>query len=396
MAKRLAIPSQESKLTLVSPYSTYNVPRVQRVTLNTDLPSTDIFEVGNNTQAGTTIDTPNITVSFSVFDVGIRLFAALTGNNPDAYPGGGVDISGFKEVDGIIYIKDPDVNDYIKSGHAKRLQVRDFSFSYTVDGESTEDYTLIGAEKRWFKQDVVVDVFTTGTTTFTLSQTPTQLKNGNYALSVILDNDYLTEVTAAPATGEYRVVGVTLTTGDTRTQRVVAVYQANPAGNNWSYISDAVQPAGVRGRDIKVAISANDILRVQSVNINGNMNVQGVRELGNRNVVGYQKQTPSVDGTITVLDTDTELIDLLVTGSTNSGDTEFELGQSCVGSGLSLKIQLIDPCDSTSPYTVLKTVYIPSITIIGDSYSLTVNQNATQAFNFKSKTGEVYIYSGAF
>jgi hypothetical protein len=396
MAKRLAIPSQESKLSIVSPFDVYHVPRVQRVTLNTDLPSTDIFELGSNTQAGTTVDTPNITLTFSVFDVGIRLFAALTGSDPNAYPGAGVDISAFKEVDGIIYIKDPSVSDYIKSGHAKRLQVRDFSFSYTMDGESTEDYTLIGAEKRWFKNDIIVDKFTVGTTSFTLSQTPIQLKNGNYALSVILDGDYLTEVTGAPSTGEYRVVGTTVTTGDTRTDRVIAVYHANPAGNNWANISDVVQPAGIRGRDIKVAIAANDILRVQSVTINGNMNVQTVRELGNRNVVGYQKQVPSVDGTITVLDTDTELIDLLVTGSTASGDTEFELGQGCVGSGLSLKIQLLDPCDSSSPYTVLKTVFIPSITIIGDSYSLTVNQNATQAFNFKSKTGEVYVISGAY
>jgi len=80
-------------------------------------------------------------------------------------------------------------------------------------GESTEDYTLIGSESRWFKNDVIVDRFTSGTTSFTLSQTPIVLSNGNYGLSVILDGDYLTEVSTAPTTGEYRIVGTTLTTG---------------------------------------------------------------------------------------------------------------------------------------------------------------------------------------
>lgn len=393
MAKRLAIPSEDIQLTVVGAYDELHLPRVQRVTMNTDIPTTDIYELGNNQLAGTAMDTPNITLTFSVFDVGIKSFAVLTGNDPAAYPGAGVDISDLGEVDAILYIKDASLSDYVKSAHAKRLQIRDFAFNYTVDGESTEDYTLVGSEKRWFKKDVVVDRFTTGTTSFTLTQTPIVLKNGNYGLSVVLDGQYLTEVATAPATGEYRIVGTTLTTGDSMVSQCLAVYQADPAGTNWSYISDSTMPAAIRGRDVKVLIVAENISRVQSITINGNLNVQPVREMGNKNIVGYQRQVPTVDGTITVLDTDTELIDLLLTGSINSGDTEFQVGTECVTSGVPLKIRLYDPCDDTS---ILKTVYIPDLALTGDSYTSNVNQNAQQVFNWKSNTAQCVVYSGSY
>jgi len=395
MAKRLAIPSDELKLKIVGSYDSIDVPRVQRLTMNTDVPITDIYELGNNQMAGTALDLPAITLTFSVFDVGIKTFAVLTGKDPAAYPGAGVDISDLQEADAIIYVKDASVSDFVKTAHAKRLQVRDFSFNYSVDGESTEDYTLVGSEKRWFKNDVVVDRFTTGTTSFTLSQTPIQLKNGNDLLTVILNAGYLTEVAGVPATNEYAVTGTTLTTGDERTTQVIAVYHASPAGSNWAYISDTQMPAAIRGKDVKILIAANDILRVQNITINGNLNVQNVREMGNDYIVGYQRQVPTVDGTITVLDTDTELMDLLLNGSINSGDTEFLIGTACMASGIDLKIRLLDPCDDTNA-SVLKTVYVPNVIVAGDSYTSNVNQNAQQTFNWRSNTAQCIVYSGSY
>jgi hypothetical protein len=395
MAKRLAIPSDELKVKIVGPYDSIDVPRVQRITMNTDVPLTDVYELGNNQLAGTSLDIPAITLTFSTFDVGIKTFAVLTGKDPAAYPALGVDISDLQEVDVILYVKDASLTDFVKSAHAKRLQVRDFSFSYSAEGDSTEDYTLVGSEKRWFKNDVIVDRFTVGTTSFTLTQTPIQLKNGFYGLSVTLDGAYLTEVTGAPATGEYRIVGTTLTTGDSMVGQCIAVYHANPAGTNWSYISDATMPAAIRGKDVKVLIAAENISRVTAITINGNLNVQPVREMGNDFIVGYQRQVPTVDGTITVLDTDVELIDLLLNGSINSGDTEFVVGVECVSSGVGLKIRLLDPCDDLNA-TVLKTVYIPQLIITGDSYTSNVNQNAQQVFNWRSNTAQCLVFSGSY
>jgi hypothetical protein len=397
MAKRLAVPSKELQLFIIGPRDSFKASRIQRASLNAEVPTTDVDELGNPTHAGTVKDTPNVTVSFSAFDVGVKVFSALTGTDPDTYPAAGVDISALSEVDVAFFVKDPDVSDYVKSLHGHRLQVRDFTFNYSVDGDSTEDYTAIGSERRYLKYDVIMDKFTTGTTSFTLTQTPIQLKNGNYALSVTLDGEYLTEVSGAPATGEYRVVGTTLTTGDTRTAQVIAVYHADPAGNNWTDVDDDVMPASIRGKDVDISIATNDILRAQSVSINGNLNVQAVKELGNRAVVGYQRQVPTVEGTLTVLDTDNELISLLTDGEIlASGVSEWQPGEGCIDTTLELLIKLQDPCDDTVPYTVLKTVRIPDMTLTTDNFQGQVNQNGTITFNWRSVTGQCLIYSGEY
>lgn len=397
MARRLAIPSKAVELKIVGAKDSLVIPRVQRLSVTADRPSTDIDELGNRLHAGTIEDIPAITVTFQAMDVGIKLFAILTGKDYSAYPASGVSITELKDSDIIVYIKSDTVEDYVKMSHARRCVIRDFTFTYTVDGESTEEYTMIGTQKRWFKNDVYVQKFVTGTTTFTLDYTPVALKSGNKALSVILDGVYLTEkATAGPSTGEYYITGTTLTTGDTRTSQLLVVYQISPqAGNNWVDSTDTTMPAAIRGMDVPVVIGAGGIERVQSVTINGTFNPEAVKEMGNRDILGYQMQIPAVTGTITVLDTDTELIALLTTGQLNpSGVTEFAVSEF-TASGINLIVKLQDPVDKTSPYTVLKTLYMPSISITNEGFTSNVNQNAQQTFDFKSSTGELKIYQGS-
>jgi hypothetical protein len=393
MAKKIAVPSKELQLKIVGPRDSFAASRVQRLTLSSTNPSETKDEIGNRLHVGEVKDIPEVTLTFSAFDVGIKIFAALTGTNPAAYPGAGIDIANLGQIDAILYVKDTDVNDYVKSISGRKLQIRDFTFNYSVDGDSTEDYTAVGSERRYLKYDVVVDKLLVAGTAQTLTQTPIQLKNGNYAISVINGGDYLTEVTGAPATGEYSIIGTALTTGDALSGQVLVVYHANPVGTNWSDISDSLLPVAIKGRDVDVKIKTTGITRVQSVTINGNMNTTPVKELGNREVVGYQSQVPTVEGTITVLDTDTDLVSLLTYGTVGSG-IEWQPGEGCSGVALSLTIELVDPCDDTSAYTVLKTVDVPSITIVGDSYTSNVNTNASQTFNFKSLDAQCIIYSG--
>jgi hypothetical protein len=124
------------------------------------------------------------------------------------------------------------------------------------------------------------------------------------------------------------------------------------------------------------------------------MNVTEVKEMGNRATVGYQRQTPTVNGTISVLDTDTDLIDLLVNGSPSS-DTEYQIGTACPTTGIPLKLELVDPCDLVLPYDVKKTVYVPKIIAVGDAWAANVNQNATWNINWQSLDAVVTIYSGS-
>lgn len=393
MARRIAIPSKDVQVKIVGPTDALTVPRIQRLTMTADRPSTDIDELGNRLHAGTVEDIPAITVTFQAMDVGIKLVSILTGNDYSAFPASGVSLTDIKDIDVIVQIKNDTVEDYVKMAHARRCVVRDFTLTYSVDAESTEEYTVVGTQKRWFKNDVVAEKFSTGTTSFTLASAPVQLKNGDYGISVILDEVYLEEVAAAPSTGEYTISGTSLTTGDSRTSQLIAIYQATPAGTNWSDIADSTMPAAIRGTDMPVLMKAGGIDRVQSVTLNGAYNPEAVREMGNRDIVGYQTQNLTVNGTVTVLDTDTELIALLTTGSINPADTEFAVSEF-TASGISLEVQFQDPADKTSPYTVLKTVYVPQISVTSEGFTSNVNQNAQQTFDIKSFDGDIIIYEG--
>jgi len=392
MARRIAIPSKKLALKIVGPRDAFLASRIQRAEVSSNTPSTDIDELGNPLHAGTVEDIPTVSLPFSAFDTGVKVFSTLTGTDPSAYPGAGVDIGELGTIDAVIYIREDSVATYAKSVHAKKLRIQDFTFSYSVDGEGTEDYTATGTERRYFKYNVVVKKFTTGTTSFDLVDTPVTLKNGDKCLSVILDGDYLEEVASGPAAGEYSVSANTLTTGDSRTAQVIAVFHEASGGDTWSDVSDSTMPAAIQGKDIEIEISANLIPRVQSVTINGNLNVTEIREMGNDKLVGYQSQVPSVEGSFTVLDTDEELIDLLTYGAIGSGNTEFALNEYEDTAELPLEIQLTNPASGTQ---ILKTIYIPTIKIVGDSYTANVNDNAVQVFNFKSTTGACVIYSGA-
>lgn len=393
MARRIAIPSKRLALKIVGPRDAFLASRVQRAEVSSDTPSTDIDELGNPDHAGTVEDIPSVTLPFSAFDTGVKIFSTLTGQDPSsAYPSGGVDIEELGEIDAVIYIRDDDVANYAKSAHARKLRIQDFTFSYSVDGEGTEDYTATGTERRYFKYNVVVEKFDSGTTSFSLSSSPVQLKNGDYCMSVILDGDYLTEVDTADEEGEYSISGTDITTYDTRSNELIAIYHTAGSGDSWTDVSDDTMPAAIQGKDIEIHISANEIPRVQSVTINGDLNVTEVREMGNDKLVGYQSQVPIVDGSLTVLDTDEELIDLLTYGSIGSGETEFGLNEYEDTAEIPLEVKLTNPASGSQ---VLKTVYIPTIKVIGDSYTANVNDNAVQVFNFKSTTGECVIYSGA-
>ena len=399
MARRLAIPFKEIALKVVGAYNVYLVARVQRLDMPTNIPTTDIDELGNPLHAGTTTDIPEVTTTFQLMDVSIKAFAALTGTNPNSYPAVGVDVSNLAEIDIIGVIKDKSLTDYIKSVHLRRCQIDGFTFTYSVDGESTEEYTAVGSKKRWFKNDVVVDVFSGAPVTSpqTLTETPIQLKNGDYAISCIVDGVYFDEVDAAPSTEEYRIVGTTLTFDDSdNPTRVIVVYHANPAGSNWSDVSDATIPAAIRGKDVDIYIGSEDIPRVQSVTIRGTFPNEAIKEMGNRSVVGYVTQVPQITGDITVLDTDTELIALLTTGALAPADTEFDVCEF-TASGIDLEVKILDPEEGCfdAARTTLKTVYIPEITITSEGHTSNVGGNSTQTFSFRSDTGECIVYSGA-
>jgi len=367
------------------------------------MPTTNVQELGNPLLAGQTTDIPEVTATFQAMDVSVKVFATLTGNDPAAYPVNGVSITDLGEVDLIGIVKDKSIADYVKSIHLQKAQVTGFTFTYSVDGESTEEYTVSAAEKRWFKHDIVVRTFSAvASPTAALAYNPPALKNGEYCLSVILDGDYLEEVTGAPASGEYSYNTVTQQVHFSPLgTRLVVVYHVDTGLNNWSDVSDSTIPAAVRGKNVPVRITASGVTtaidRVQSVTIRGTFPNTVVKEMGNLSVVGTVIQVPEVTGDITVLDTDLELIALFATGDIDNADVEY---RSCefTASGISLEVQIQDPTEGcgVGVATVLKAVYIPSLTLTSEGHTTNVGGNASQTFAFKSTDSQCVVYSGAY
>ena len=205
--RRVAIPYKEMALKVVGSAAVYLAARVQRLDMTTNIPTTDIDELGNPQHAGSVTDIPEVSATFQAYDVSIKLFAALTGNSATAYPAAGVDISELTDIDIIGVVKSATASDYIKSVHLRKCRIESFTYTYSVDGESTEEYTAAGSKKRWFKNDVIVDTFTGSPVSSpqTVTETPIVLKNGDYAMSVIVAGEYFEEVSGTPSTNEYEL-----------------------------------------------------------------------------------------------------------------------------------------------------------------------------------------------
>jgi len=393
MSKRIAVPYRHVKLRIVGPAAAFYAHRVQRLDFPTTIPTTTINELGNPLHAGVITDIPECSVTFQVMDVSHRTFSIMTGNNPDIYPAAGVNVGDLSYIDAIGYVREANVAENLKCIHARHLRVTGFTFTYSVDGESTEEYTAEGSEKRYFKYDVVVESGSSYPSSgISLTNTPIDLKNGNTLISLIQDGDWKTEDT------DYSVVddggapgGKAVTLSGNATSSLMIVYHSD-SSMAWSDISDTTVPAAIRGKNIPIQIGTNDMYRIQSVTIRGTFPATRVEEMGNTEVVGYVVDPPEVTGDVTVLDTDNDIVSLLATGTVGGGaESEYGVNEYSERQ-LSLDVIIRDPADNS---TVLKTVYIPNMRITSDGHTTNVGGQTTLTFGFASDTSECKVYEGA-
>jgi hypothetical protein len=361
--------------------------RVQRLDIPTNLPTTTINELGNPQHVCVVTDTPEVTATFQAFDVSHKIFSYMTGTDPGAYPVEGVDVSELNYCDLIAYIKEADVNEHLKCIHARYMRVTDFTYTYSVDAESTEEYTLAGSDKRYFANDVVVDSGNLAAGDLSLTYEPNELKNGNKLISMIVNGEWLEEG------DDYSVSGQTVSVSGATNEYALAVYHTQSGVMAWADISDATVPCAIRGKNIPIEIGTNHMYRVQSVTIRGTFPNAKIMEMGNVSVVGYIADPPDVTGDISVMDTDNEIVSLLTTGNINDADGYGEFGVSEYAERtLQLDIIIKDPADNT---TVVKTVRIPKMRITSDGTTSNVGGQLTQTFAFASADAQCIVFSGS-
>ncbi len=385
MTKRIAIPYKDVKLRIVGPTGEFMASRVQRLDIPVNLPNTVINELGNPGHAGTIVDTPEVTATFQAFDVSHKIFSYLTGTDPTAYPANGVDVSELGYVDLIGYVKEENVAEHLKCLHARYMRITDFTFTYSIDGESTEEYTCAGSEKRYLKYDAWVDKGALAAGVLNLTMEPKTLRNGNKLISCIVDGAWKEEGT------DYSVTGSVLTVSGATTEYCLAVYHTQSGVMAWTDIGDSTIPIAIKGKNIPITIGTEHQYRVQSVTLRGTFPNTKVQEMGSTSILGYIVDPCNVTGDITVLDTDNELVALLSTGA-KAGDAVGEYNPANYGDRtLALEIQIKNPADNV---TIVKTVYIPKMRVTSDGTSSNVGGQLTQTFGFTSDDAQCVVYSG--
>lgn len=393
LAKRARVHSRDLQPQIVAPKAWFAAARVQRFDWPENIPTTAIDEIGRRLHVGTTQEAPDVTVTIEAFDVSHNTFAYMTGYTPGTFPVSGASITELKNIDVVGQIKDAGTNNELEALYVKRAIVTGMDASFGVTQNSTVTYTVGATSKKEFKAPVFVDYFTVSVSGLVLSHVPNWLpRTSGWTIDAY-------ETTAAGTTHfldegvDYNVVGSTATlVGPLNLGGTVWISYASSATTGTFQALDDVAPAAIQGKYVPLTISVSRIPRVQSATIRAAFNAEKIFEMGGLGKpIGYEADIPAVTGDITVLKTDTDLINLLTGQSlTNNagieGDLEYALNT------LPLKIELKDPAN---PARVLVTYYIPSVTFTAESDTSQVNQSMQQTFSWESKTGELIVISGA-
>jgi hypothetical protein len=395
LARRARVHSRDVQLQIATPKGKFAAARVQRLDFPWSASIQNIDELGRKLRVGTTTDIPEVTVTFEAFDVSHNIYSYLTGYTPGTFPASGVSVTEFKNVDLIGQIRDTSSTNIVNAIYVKRGIVTGMDASFGVRDNSTVSYTVGANSKKEFKQPVFYEAFTASgnQATFTLSKTPSYLtRTSGYVINAYQTTALTNGGSYLNAGTDFNVTGSTITLTTTATEN--DIYWFTYCSSNTTTTFDALDttaPAAIQGKYVPLAISVNNIPRVQSASIRASMQSETILEMGGLGQpVGYEIGIPDVTGDISVLKTDNELVSILE-GTGTGASTPIEQDLEFALSTLPLKVQLKDP---SNPTRVVLTYYIPSITISSNGDDSSVNQSMNETFAWSSTTGELFIASG--
>lgn len=398
MARRARVHSRDLQPQVAAPKGLFAAARVQRFEWPMELPTTNIDELGRVLHVGTTTEIPNVTVTLEAFDVGHSTYSFLTGYTPNTFPTSGVSITELKNIDVIGQIRDGTTKAIVNSLYVKRGTITGMDASFGVRDNSTISYTVSSNSKKELKQPIFYETATSvsGGAKMSLQNTPTYLTRTSgytldaYRTSPTGSTNYLDEGT------DYTVAGTVVTfldvggvsSGSANALDRVWVTYSSTASKTFEALDD-VQPAAIQGKYVPVRISVSNIPRVQSATIRVSFPSEEILEMGGLGKpVGYEVGIPEVTGEISVLKTDTELLQILEGVGTSTVESDLEFAKT----DLPLKIELKNP---RNPSQVLLTYYVPQMTITSESDEDSVNQSMNETFAFSSTTGELIVASGS-
>lgn len=386
--------------------------RVQSLGITGNLPSEDIKELGNPAIVAVVKDTPEVTLDIEAFDVNCELITLLQGGDPHAatpptsFP---ITVDAFKKVGFLFPVKEVGSFSALKTGVVGNAQVSSISYRYAVDGNATESMSFASDNKFWSDNSAAYESFTQGATPVANFN----LDNATYGGTILWKTNTRTFVVAVDGVRKLEGTEAQVTAGTadywidaSGTPHILkfgvvpdsgavieAIYPCvtTQVFDETAHETSAIYPGAIKGRDIPVRIATNLVKRVQSVNFTIDIPTESIKEMGNLQVVGTVGDIPTVSGDITVLDRDGDVFAALCNETSLASAKALSIEDFV--ETLALKVELLDPADHV---TVLKTVYLPKITITTEGHTSRVGDRLTQTFGFKNAAGSIpTIYRGA-
>jgi hypothetical protein len=381
----------------------YMVTRLQTGNWDQETTDEDIEEIGNSGIVETIID-PVIpsTVTLNTNDWGSTdLIAQLMGTEAKvdagqtvAYdPASGnrndwlVDEAQVKvaKIDTLVRVRNADTLVLESSVWIPNCQVQTINWSYSVDGNATENVTLRGDTDRHFVKNYRQTTVEIGTyasaTTFTVTTDGTAHTELYFTVNgVIYDDTNITSWT----TGTVTITAPALVTGD----RIRFVFfMTSPADDytelDTSGIGAIKAPYCViaLGDDTEIS-SASKTLRLQSVDVNVNVTREDVKEIGTESLVAspMQKQDVTIDAT--VLEGDMEnLAKIMGVSDTDwgTGDVEFKL-QDAIGNFNDLFVTIYD---DSSQANKLKQLECTGLALLNNPFTQDVGSLGQYTLSFR-------------
>lgn len=400
---RLSIDTSNIAPFAIMPFETAQLRRVQSVNTNSDIPSEQIREVGNESVVGVVKDRPNVTMTLEANLVNSRLLAVMANRDPDSTWSNLLvqDLLGQVDADFNLLQRNTSRTDWLRSTYIKQASLASYRIQASVDGNATETFEFNADNKTGFERWIQVDRVTAGSnnqTAFSITETPVALTRGKEAGNTLKSvfratpngpNEYYLE----GPDNDYTVSGTNVTFTATGAQNiatgdvVVFVYQtdADPGAGDQFQAKDTISPAAIRGYyhvpvRLRVTGTTLPIRGAQSVEATMNFNSNVEVGMGSQ-AVGSERVIPAeVTGNIVIFEEGSDVEKFLIAGETASTDTDYPIEDFL--DNVQIELDFLHPDTGT----LLRTDTLSGVSITGDSRDVVVGQAGGKQFNFSAAT----------
>lgn len=385
-----------------------NGEQLDRVTAfgaSTTLNREDLFEMGNSGLVDVVEDASEVSMTVDSYEYGsIRTLALLAGYDPTEktvinfskdLEFARSDIWNMIKPTGADVPFDDDNGDVIYTEFMKNCFLNGYSANYTVDGTSTESYTLVSDNKRWLLNSHCfvhrVPLEYDGTEwTGTLSGMTT-----GSILKVSVDGqDAMERVSDETVTASQIAVTIANTTGDEEVYALVAcnvpskIFVPNTNKDEGAkrrgqieiyLVKDYTHDGGLMTYQQSNAIQQ---FKVQSVSVDVTLNREDLAQLGTKYFYDRPLVLP-IDVSVSFDLTFGEL-DMFAQFCGKDIKTATELDVDSIVNDLGLVVRVYDKEDIDTDRVAKKELHIPKLVPTDEAFNISLDGNATQTFSFRS------------